>query len=148
MELRGCNYRVQILQARSAATLRWFLSFTLPGLCYSGMGGALFSIPLLHSYSDKRAKGEKRGSQMQRHCRTGNMAGVGFDPIPLRATRFKCMTECKKTGANGYPGRVQRSDGKGQRKRKGAASFPIVAARLSFPATHFFSWKKKKKKSL
>lgn len=30
------------------------------------------------------------------------MAGVGFDPIPLRATHFKCMTECKRTGANGY----------------------------------------------
>lgn len=39
---------------------------------------------------------------MQRHCREGNMSGVGFDPVPLRATLFKCMTECKKTCANGY----------------------------------------------
>lgn len=30
------------------------------------------------------------------------MAGVGFDPIPLRATHFKCMTDCKRTSANGY----------------------------------------------
>lgn len=42
------------------------------------------------------------GSQMQRHGRIGNMAGVGFDPFPLWATHFKRMTECKKTGANGY----------------------------------------------
>ena len=43
-----------------------------------------------------------QGGQMQRHSRAGNMADVGFDPIPLRVTHFKCMTECKKTGANGY----------------------------------------------
>ena len=30
------------------------------------------------------------------------MAGVGFDPFPLWATRFKRMTECKKTGASGH----------------------------------------------
>lgn len=44
--------------------------------------------------------------------RTGNMAGVGFDPIPLRATHFKCMTECKKAGAIGYLARYRDLTGK------------------------------------
>lgn len=52
------------------------------------------------------------GSQMQRHLKTGNMSGVGFDPIPLRVTHFKCMTECKKTGANGYLGEYKDLTGK------------------------------------
>lgn len=55
------------------------------------------------------------------------MAGVGFNLIPLRVTRFKCMTEWKKTGANGDPGRVQRSDIKGQNNTN-AVLFPIGAA--------------------
>lgn len=65
------------------------------------------------------------GSQMHRHCRTGNMAGVGFDPIPLRASHFKCMTGCKKK-KKGATGRVQRSDGKGQNNTS-AALFLISA---------------------
>lgn len=52
------------------------------------------------------------GSQMQRHCRAGNMAGVGLDSLPLRATHFKCMTECKKTGANGYLAECKHLTGK------------------------------------
>lgn len=153
-------------KAMHSGVPRWYLLCTnITGTLCNPLSDGFFRSPCrgfvvsvwvvlcfqFHFYTVIPTRGQKVKSAAARCKGTAgqrNMAGVGFDPVPLRATRFKCMTECKKTGANGYPGRVQRSDGKGQKKRKGAAPFPIVAARLSFPATHFFSWKKKKKISL
>lgn len=150
-------------KAMHSGVPRWYLLCTnITGTLCNPLSDGFFRSPCrgfvvsvwvvlcfqFHFYTVIPTRGQKVKSAAARCKGTAgqrNMAGVGFDPVPLRATRFKCMTECKKTGANGYPGRVQRSDGKGQKKRKGAAPFPIVAARLSFPATHFFSWKKKKK---
>ena len=45
------------------------------------------------------------------------MAGVIFDPTPLRATRFKCLTECKKTGATGYLAEYKDLTGKDRKPR-------------------------------
>lgn len=45
------------------------------------------------------------------------MAGVGFDPVSLRATHVQHMTECKKTGANGYLARCRDLTGKDRKKK-------------------------------
>lgn len=46
---------------------------------------------------------EGKGECVAAGCKgAGDQAGVGFDPVPLRATHFRCMTECQEAGATGF----------------------------------------------
>lgn len=85
-----------------------FYSLIVTGLWY--FHSAQYFLLLHHLWQE--GKGECAAARCKGVPGRGNMAGVGFDPIPLRATHFPCMTECMKTGSNGYLGEYKDLTGK------------------------------------
>lgn len=73
-----------------------FVQFVFQGFCdFQNMGGALFSIPRLQLLWQEGQRWT-HGSQMQRQCRTENMAGVGFDPTIPPGRHMRRLTDCKR----------------------------------------------------